>query len=87
VSCDRVVIERILPKPQEWIRVEDALPESLKGSIYSDTVLSFDENEENYFLAVYVPKFNSWHEDDEAPEGKLSRITHWMPLPKAPEGE
>lgn len=71
--------------PMQWISVKDRLPEEPLSGIYSDTVLACDVEDGYPFLAVYVPKYNSWHEHDEAPEGKISVITHWMPLPNPPQ--
>lgn len=69
----------------EWISVKDRLPEESWSSIYTVTVLAIDCKDEWPFLSVYVPKYNSWHEHDEAPEGKIRTITHWMPIPEAPK--
>lgn len=67
----------------EWINVEEEYPAPVWGSIYSDCVLAIND-EEAIYTAVYIHKFDSWCKDEEAPNGELFNITHWMPLPKPP---
>ena len=58
---------------QEWISVDDRLPESFESVLVSrDGKITIDHHEENGWFAY---DFN----------GK--RATHWMPIPKPPKGE
>ncbi len=58
---------------QEWISVDDRLPESFESVlVFRDGKITIDHHEENGWFAY---DFN----------GK--RATHWMPIPKPPKGE
>ena len=58
---------------QEWISVDDRLPESFESVlVFRDGKITIDHHEENGWFAY---DFN----------GK--RATHWMPIPKTPKGE
>ena len=58
---------------QEWISVDDRLPEPFKSVlVFRDGKISIDYNEGNGWFAY---DFN----------GK--RVTHWMPMPPLPKGE
>lgn len=68
---------RSLPKPTEWISVEDALPE-----VGEDVLLYSKEDDKidighysNMFCRFFLRKFED------------GNVTHWMPLPDAPKGE
>ena len=67
-----------------WISVKEKLPPEMEGSIYSDNILVIDEDND-YFIAVYIPSGKTWNEYYEAPYGNIEEITHWMPLPKSPK--
>lgn len=58
---------------QDWISVDDRLPESFESVlVFRDGKITIDHHEENGWFAY---DFN----------GK--RATHWMPIPKPPKGE
>ncbi len=60
-----------------WISVEERLPEA-----YYQDVLVYDEMDACQFIAVLTYK-GEWLVPHY--EGYKFNITHWMPLPKAPE--
>lgn len=74
-----------------WRSVKDELPENL------DEVLVFEKWNDTPFIGYYNKKFKNWYVDssyieivgDAYREDNISQkdITHWMKLPKSPEGE
>lgn len=65
-------INELETRAQRWIRVEDDLPEK-------DTeVMVYDKG--GLFGLAYYDSAGTWHS-----YATCYRITHWMPLPKAPE--
>ena len=64
---------------QEWISVDDRLPESI-----ANRVLVVCERSNGVFYAHYEKPFWINLETDKP---FISTVTHWMPLPAPPEGE
>jgi len=71
------------PTVGEWISVEDRLPET------SQEVLIFSRTEKSgtgyVNVVLYSAKFKAFNCTDDCDEYKVKNVTHWMPLPKAPE--
>ncbi len=69
--------EQVHPDGNKWISVEDELPDK------DITVLAVTSNGEIYTMrkAVIVQK----NARPTGPTYEIERITHWQPLPKAPE--
>jgi hypothetical protein len=67
----------------EWIRVEDRLPDDL------EEVMLVDATCEAYFIGIYSNKVvpPTWEscETGEDIEHGTFKITHWMPLPAPPK--
>ena len=68
------VVDKFATTEQEWISVKDRLPDC------ADTVLAVDRD--GIMGSAYYVGF--WHTGGELDE---YAVTHWMPLPKPPEGE
>ena len=64
---------------QEWISVEDRLPENI-----ANRVLVVCERSNGVFYAHYEKPFWINLETDKP---FISTVTHWMPLPEPPKGE
>ena len=64
---------------QEWISVDDRLPESI-----ANRVLVVCERSNGVFYAHYEKPFWINLETDKP---FISTVTHWMPLPQPPKGE
>ena len=64
---------------QEWISVDDRLPESI-----ANRVLVVCERSNGVFYAHYEKPFWINLETDKP---FISTVTHWMPLPEPPKGE
>ena len=64
---------------QEWIPVEDRLPENI-----ANRVLVVCERSNGVFYAHYEKPFWINLETDKP---FISTVTHWMPLPQPPKGE
>ena len=64
---------------QEWISVDDRLPESV-----ANRVLVVCERSNGVFYAHYEKPFWINLETDKP---FISTVTHWMPLPEPPKGE
>ena len=75
----------------EWISVDEKLPEEtncLGGTWFSDNVLVVEEEGDMYITHYVYPWRNSkcegWSKHM-APDMEKDKVTHWMPLPAAPE--
>jgi hypothetical protein len=73
VSWYKGEIERL--EGEQWISVEDRLPEDNKE------VLVFHEYFTRPLIGMYVEELKSWSTEKMV----CNFITHWQPLPKAPE--
>ena len=69
---------------QEWISVDDRLPEENHDG-FADAVLVTDGFVQH--MAYFVGGEWCFAESGEIKEPMWYRITHWMPLPQPPEGE
>ena len=69
---------------QEWIPVEDRLPEYSNDG-FADAVLVTDGFVQH--MAYFVGGEWRFAESGEIKEPMWYRITHWMPLPQPPKGE
>ena len=69
---------------QEWIPVEDRLPEYSNDG-FADAVLVTDGFVQH--MAYFVGGEWRFAESGEIKEPMWYRITHWMPLPNPPKGE
>lgn len=69
---------------QEWISVDDRLPEDSNDG-FADAVLVTDGFVQH--MAYFVGGEWRFAESGEIKEPMWYRITHWMPLPNPPEGE
>lgn len=67
---------------QEWISVEDRLPEYSNGG-FADAVLVTDGFVQH--MAYFVGGEWRFAESGEIKEPMWYRITHWMPLPEPPK--
>lgn len=68
---------------QEWISVEDRLPEKHDRFICT---YKFNSNSEMQFVGV-LDYYASDHYPHWQHESAGVIVTHWMPLPKPPKGE
>lgn len=74
------------PKPEDakpkWISVEDRLPN--RGI----NVLIWDAGGDTIYTADHIQNIPQWSTEDGVyfHGSGYDRITHWMPLPEAPEG-
>ena len=65
---------------QEWISVDDRLPEEKTNCIvYYKHAFCDDENHVGICVCFY--------DGDEFQMDSLHKVTHWMPLPNPPKGE
>ena len=69
----------------EWIKVSERLPEKSSHNDHSKSVLVFRESNKCQNVATYDTMnkvwfcfFSGW---------EIGAVTHWMPLPAAPEAE
>lgn len=69
---------------QEWISVDDRLPEDSNDG-FADAVLVTDGFVQH--MAYFVGGEWRFAESGEIKEPMWYRITHWMPLPTPPKGE
>ena len=69
---------------QEWIPVDDRLPEYSNDG-FADAMLVTDGFVQH--MAYFVGGEWRFAESGEIKEPMWYRITHWMPLPKPPKGE
>lgn len=73
-------------KMNEWISVEERLPESYEHVLVWYTYYRYGDyncDYNTYAIAYYVKNYNMWGSPD--PLGSNPRIKYWMPLPKPPE--
>ena len=68
-------IEDAQPK---WISVKDRLPEDDRN------VLVYDDHDIQFWVAWHDESNNKWYTQE---GDRVYGVTHWMPLPKLPEGE
>lgn len=73
-------------RKQEWISVEDRLPEECKNVLCFEgkkIVIAFMEKTED--CGEYVPVFWDWIAYDRDDTYDEVCVTHWMPLPEPPK--
>ena len=64
----------------QWIPVSDSLPEH-KDGLWSDPVIAMTDTGNIYRLSYC----GGWQRTSEFMASGSSKVTHWMPLPSAPE--
>ena len=64
----------------QWIPVSDSLPEH-KDGLWSDPVIAMTDTGNIYRLSYC----GGWQRTSEFMASGSSKVTHWMPLPPAPE--
>ena len=72
----------------EWISVEERLPEDREYVLVWYTYIHYGDFEEDYTtygIACYDHEVKMWFGQD--PLGSYPRIKYWMPLPKPPKSE
>lgn len=71
-----------LTQPNEWVRVEERLPEDRQ-------IVLFHQKDGFIYCAEHLAGVKdlppAWLIDNDCWEAE--EVTHWMPLPKPPEGE
>lgn len=79
-DCGRLVMDRVLPTNDEWIDVNDHLPNDK-----DHMVLAADCNDKYSVMALvkYVEGF--WWIESQIEDVRDLKPTHWMRLPKPPE--
>jgi hypothetical protein len=73
----REIIESV---PSAWISVKDRLPEE------SGYYIVYSPYQKVWFVR-WSSVFKAWNCCDDSDEHRLDDITHWMPMPDAPEVE
>lgn len=76
---------RELESAQRWIPAEERLPESPRldgGILYGNEVLVFDV-EAGIDTGAYLADEQRWYGG--GGDYRLEQVTHWMPLPSAPD--
>ena len=74
-----------LTQPNEWVSVEERLPEESDGMVLFTNGRAVTSGYRNYMFrmsdeeGVYAPAIRKG--------GGYMRVTHWMPLPAPPEKE
>ena len=66
----------------EWVSIKDRMPP--EDSKYLVHALSMDEDKPYINIAWYEPNGFGW---SLIPETFIESITHWMEVPKAPQGQ
>lgn len=66
---------------QKWIPVSERLPEDSGSTLVRVDFYMWDEKVNVPSLERYVNEEKAWFYDGV----KLTNVTHWMPLPEAPE--
>ena len=81
-----VIYGAIFALQNQWISVEEALPEKMKDKNYSKYVLARQEyyEHEYHVIARYDYNFKMWVSTTYF---KPEFITHWMPIPSLEGGE
>ena len=79
---DTICDEEAVEAAPRWISVKDGLPE--KTGMYLAHLVHSYSNEDEY-SCVTVCFFDLNARPKWAIEGRLYKVTHWMPLPKPPE--
>ena len=70
-------------KAEDWIKVEDRLPEAIDGYTFSEMVLVAWYRGTSASVAEYNHKTQRWlNRDDKIVVG----VTHWMPIELPKEG-
>lgn len=77
-------------RKQEWISVEERLPENDHGKHWKERqrYLVFTEPNGLMYVAKYGYKEYGWWTDNGGyvlDEKNYRKVTHWMPLPEAPK--
>lgn len=62
---------------QQWISVEDRLPDSIADVLVFDSL--------DMFVAFYSHKIKEWLVMAPDHIDKIEGVTHWMPLPNPPK--
>lgn len=93
VHCGRIVCTKILPARQEWISVEDRLPEATVhdyNDSWTEDVLVTDGKRIGIGHVGYTredkvetSRWSAVHEEVK----DFSIVTHWMPLPELPKDQ
>lgn len=67
-------------KQTPWISVKEQLPEENTGVFFT---VEWKDSHKGYFTGLYYGN-GQWESDHRIflPNSPLSRITHWMPIPK-----
>lgn len=81
----------MLARKDEWISVEERLPENDWGKHWKDRkyYLVFTKPSGLMNVAVYGYKEHDWWVDRNScvlSKSNYKEVTHWMPLPEAPKG-
>lgn len=95
LDCGHCIAEQIYNegyRKQEWISVEERLPENDYDKHWKDRkrYLVFNEPCGIMFVATYGYKEHDWWVNgDHLVLGKWNyrEVTHWMPMPEPPKGE
>ncbi len=83
VTCGRVVCEKILPKPQDWISVKDELPSKSFPILVWREYLNFPVSV--YWMQDGTYGEPGFFEQGDEYEVKVEDISYWMPLPEPPK--
>jgi len=70
------------PAVPEWIPVWERMPEELK---YTHALITLDNGDNQWVVADRYDGYSKSWENHYDPSGKVC-VTHWMPLPAAPQG-
>lgn len=86
-----------MDEKRQWIKTSEQLPERVTGKAYSQVPClvykrySWKRGENSgFFYQIQILMFNHEHQcwDDESGDDHdcdISEVSHWMPLPEAPE--
>lgn len=73
----------------EWIKCSERLPESAPGT-WSKPVIALSDAELVFKLSYYNGDecaSGCWQRTRAFADSDSSKVTHWMPMPNAPEAE